>query len=328
MSDHYGRMAAILAEIKASPRIMIFRHIRPDGDCLGASKGLKRMLQLTYPEKEILLIDGAESEYLAFLGSDDAPVPEESYRDALGIVVDTGSADRISNPRYALCRKLIKIDHHIDRDAYAPLSWVEEERSSACEMIAAFYAAFREEMKIDSQAAALLYLGMVTDSGRFRFPGVTGDTLRLAGMLLDAGVDTQRLFAQLYLRDFDSFRFEAYIYSHIRRTENGVAYVTVDRACQREFGLSLEAASACVSYLDSIKGCLCWLAFIENEDGSFRVRLRSRFMAINGVAEAFGGGGHACASGATARDQAEINALIAVADVATAQYKAAHDDWL
>ena len=321
-------MQAVLDKIKEYQRIIICRHIRPDGDAVGSTVGLKTILSLTFPEKEIYLINEDYSDYVSFLGGEDEDIDPSLYADALCIVIDTGSADRVSNKNYTLCREVVKIDHHIVAEPYGDICWVEDYRSSACEMIAAFYAAFREEMKIDSQAAALLYLGMVTDSGRFRFPGVTGDTLRLAGMLLDAGVDIQRLFAQLYLRDFDSFRFEAYIYSHIRRTENGVAYVTVDRACQREFGLSLEAASACVSYLDSIKGCLCWLAFIENEDGSFRVRLRSRFMAINGVAEAFGGGGHACASGATARDQAEINALIAVADAATAQYKAVHDDWL
>ena len=136
-------MNAILQKIKEYRRIMLFRHVRNDGDCVGATKGLKRILQLTWPEKEILLIDGDTAKYLEFLGPEDAPVEDEVYRDALGIVLDTASEARISNPNYKLCKELIKIDHHIPLEDYGDLIWVEEERSSCCEMIVAFYDAFR-----------------------------------------------------------------------------------------------------------------------------------------------------------------------------------------
>lgn len=138
-------------------------------------------------------------------------------------MVDTGSSDRISNPNFSLCRELVKIDHHPNVEPYAPTLWVEEDCSSCCEMIAALAETFPETLKLDAQAAACLYLGMVTDSGRFRFPGVNGDTLRRAAFLMDAGVDTERLYARLYLREFDSFRFEAWVYDRLQRTENGVA---------------------------------------------------------------------------------------------------------
>ena len=248
------------------------------------------------------------SDYLAFLGPDDPALPDEAYQNALGIVVDTGDAERISNPKYALCRELIKIDHHPDRDAYADLSWVEEHSASCCEMIAAFYTHFQHELRMDQEAAALLYTGIVTDSGRFRYPEVNGDTLRYAAALLDAGVDTQRLFAQLYLRD--------------------VAYLHIDARTQQRFGLSFEDASAAIGYLDSIRGCLCWLAFIDAPDNTIRVRLRSRFVAINTLAERHHGGGHAFASGATVYSKDEIQSLIAEADALVRDYKAEHSDWL
>ena len=195
-------------------------------------------------------------------------------------------------------------------------------------MIAALAETFPETLKLDAQAAACLYLGMVTDSGRFRFPGVNGDTLRRAAFLMDAGVDTQRLYARLYLRDFESFRFEAWVYDQLHRTENGVVWLRIDREEQEKFGLSFENASTAVGYLDTIKGCICQLAFIDAPDGSIRVRLRSRFMTINGLAERYHGGGHACASGATVYSVEELNALVAEADALTGQYKAGHDDWL
>ena len=196
-------MEQILEKIKAYDRIMIFRHVRNDGDCVGASKGLKQILQQSFPEKEILLIDSECAQYLSFMGPEDEDVADEVYAEALGIVVDTASEARISNKKYVLCKEIIKIDHHIPLENYGVLAWVEEDMSSCCEMIVKFYDTFRDQLKLDSTAASFLYTGMVTDTGRFRYSEVNGDTLRHAAILLDAGVDTETLFARLYLEAFE-----------------------------------------------------------------------------------------------------------------------------
>lgn len=320
----------ILQKIKEYDRIMLFRHIRNDGDCVGATKGFKRILQLSFPEKEIYLIDQDTAQYLEFMGPEDEPVPDELYADALAIVIDTATENRISNKKYLLCKDLIKIDHHIPLTNFGSTVWVEEERSSACEMIVDFYHTFRDELKIDSVAATHLYTGMVTDSGRFKYDGVTGDTLRCAATLLDVGVDTQTLFARLYLEAFEYLKFKAEIYKRMQVTENGVAYLYVDKAMQDEFNLTLEQASACVGTLDSIRGCICWMVFIDNNDaeGSIRVRLRSRFVHVNPIAEKYRGGGHACACGATVYSVEEMHQLLADADALVKEYKDNNEDWL
>lgn len=320
----------ILQKIKEYDRIFLFRHVRNDGDCVGATKGLKRIIQLTWPEKEVYLIDKDTAAYLAFLGPEDDPVPDSMYSDALGIVLDTASVARISNKKYSLCKELIKIDHHIPLENYGEYIWVEEDRSSCCEMIVDFYNTFREELRIDSEAATYLYTGMVTDSGRFKYDGVNGETMRCAAVLLDVGVDTETLYARLYLEAYEYLKFKAEIYRRMQITENGVAYIYIDRAMQEEFDLSLEQASACIGNLDSIRGCICWIAFIENgdEQQSIRVRLRSRFVHINEIAERYRGGGHACASGATLYGQDEITALLRDADTLVKEYKQTHEGWL
>ena len=320
----------ILEKIKEYDRIMIFRHVRNDGDCVGATKGMKRILQLSFPEKEIYLSDSEKAEYLAFMGPEDEEIADEKYAEALGIVIDTASEARISNKKYKLCKEVIKIDHHIPLESYGCMQWVEEERSSACEMIVDFYATFKDELKIDSEAATYLYTGMVTDSGRFKYEGVSGETMRNAGLLLDVGVNTELLYARLYLEAFEYLKFKSEIYRRMEITENGVAYIYVDKAMQEEFNLSLEQASACVGTLDSIRGAICWIVFIENGDdeGSIRVRLRSRFVHINPVAEKYRGGGHACASGATVYGREEMDALLRDADAVVKEYKETHEGWL
>jgi phosphoesterase RecJ-like protein len=322
-----NKVRAILDKIKEYDKIAIFRHFRPDGDAVGSTRGLAEILRATFPDKKIVLENRDQSDYLAFLGGEGERESDEFFDGALGIVVDTGTAARISSDRYKLCRELIKIDHHIPVDSYAPLEWVEELRSSSCEMIAAFYDALRDELVMTKRAAYLIYCGMVTDSGRFRFRDVSGETMRLAGMLLGFGIDTENLFANLYLRDIKSYKFESWCHEKMELTPSGVCTVFVSRRTQRRFGLSREDASACVSYMDSIKGSLIWLAFIEGE-GEIRVRLRSRFVTVSELAEQYGGGGHACAAGASVHSKKEMRELIAKADAILREYKASNEGWL
>ena len=318
----------VLETIKKFDKIIIFRHLRPDGDCVGSTKGLERILKLSFPEKKIVLQNCDFSDYLAFLGNEPEIKDDEFYKDALGIVVDTATTNRISNQKFTLCKFLIKIDHHIPVEDYGNINWVEEERSSACELITAFYDAMKDELKIDSEAATYLYTGMVTDSGRFRFRSVSGDTMRLAGILLDCGVDTDRLYAHLYMKDFAEFKFQGYVLNHIKITENGVAYLHIDTATMEKYGLSFEQASACVSYMDSIKNSLIWIAFIDSGNGDIRVRLRSRFITVSELAARYEGGGHACASGATVHSKKQMKELLTEADKMLGEYKETHEGWL
>ena len=327
---NYEIKKAILEKIKEYSRIFLFRHVRNDGDCVGATKGLKSLIQSTWPEKEVFLIDEDTAAYLEFMGPEDAPVEDRLYCDALGIVLDTASEARISNKNYTLCKELIKIDHHIPLEKYGNYIWVEEERSSCCEMIVDFYETFRDELVLTPEGATHLYTGMVTDSGRFKYDGVSGATMRAAGTLLDIGVDTETLFARLYLEAFEYLKFKAHIYQKMQVTENGVAYIIIDKAMQEQFHLTLEQASACVGNLDSIRGCISWIVFIENGDDaqSYRVRLRSRFVHINPIAEKYRGGGHACASGATVYGTEEIHSLLQDTDALVKEYKETHEGWL
>ena len=318
----------VLQKIKEYDRIIIFRHFRPDGDAVGSTKGLKRILQISYPEKEIVLQNCDFSDYMSFLGDEEPIMDDEFYADALGIVLDTATTARISNQKFNLCKFLIKIDHHIPVESYGNINWVEEERCSTCELITAFYDAMKDELKIDTEAATYLYAGLVTDSGRFRFRSVSGDTMRLAGILLNQGVDTDHLYANLYMKDFAEFKFHGYVLNNINITENGVAYIYIDTATMEEYSLSFEQASACVSYMDSIKGSLIWVAFINSGNGDIRVRLRSRFVTINDLAKQYEGGGHDCAAGATVHSIEQMNELLSKADLLLKNYKNENEGWL
>ena len=326
----HDMMRVILDKIKEYDKIFIFRHFRPDGDAVGSSKGLQEIIKATWPEKEVYLANEDFSEFLDFLGPEDETVSDDLFTDGLAVVLDTATLARTSSKKHTLCREVIKIDHHIDVSPYGDLSWVESKCSSTCEMIVRFYDTFRDELVLNARAATYLYTGMVTDTGRFRYDGVNSDTLRYAALLLDYDIDTERIFAHLYLEDFALLKFKAHVYDKMQVTENGVAYLYIDKAMQDQFCLSLESAGNAVSYMETIKGCLSWIAFLETGDaeGTIRVRMRSRFAPINSIAEKYRGGGHAFACGATIYTMEEMRDLLKNTDALIKEYKASHKGWL
>lgn len=318
----------ILDKIESYQTIIVSRHIRPDGDAVGSTKGFVQVLRDSYPNKQIYLVNEDFSDDLAFAGGEDT-VSDEVYDGALQIVIDTGTRARISNSKYSLAKELIKIDHHIEADPYGDINWVEDYRSAACEMIADFCLTFKDKLKLSKEAATFIYLGMVTDSSRFRHAEVTGETLRIAGALLDCGIDTETLYANLYMEDFGRLKLKSFVYDNIKITENGVAYIYMSKEIQEQFGLTLESASDVVTELKTIRGSLIWVAFIDDlAKNSIRVRLRSRFLEINDLAKQYHGGGHAQAAGATVYSQEEMHALIKDADKLLGEYKATHEGWL
>ena len=315
----------ILDEIKKHDTVIISRHKRPDGDAVGSSLGFAKLLRLNYPEKRILLDNLDHADYLAFMNDETETPADDDYRDALVMVFDTATLDRVSNPRARNGSTLIKIDHHIDHDNYGDISWVEDFRSSTCEMIVDFIRTF-PELRIDSGTASLLYTGLVTDSGRFKYTEVNPETMRNAAFLLEQGIDTERLFANLYIDSYDILRLKAEVVGKIRRTANGVAWLKITRAFREKRGISLEEASNTVNVMDSIKNSIIWMAFIETDDGEIRVRLRSRFVQIETLAAKYGGGGHLNAAGATVHGLTEQRALLRDADELALMFKAEHPD--
>ena len=316
----------ILNSLRAAKTIILSRHIRPDGDAVGSSLGLAEILRASFPEKSVFVDNEDRYESLAYLGDEGEHPTDADYREATVVVVDSGTQERISNKRYSTGRELIKIDHHVNVEPYGDLCWVEDWRSSVCEMIADFALSFPKELVLNQKAATLLYAGMVTDSGRFRYSCTSPATLRLAAAMLEKGVDTQFLFANMYLEAPEILQYHADMTKRIRFTENGVAWIRVSRALRRRRHLSMEDAGEVNDLMDAIRGSLIWLVFIECDDGSVRVRLRSRFAEVRAIAERHHGGGHACACGATVYSPEEEAQLLAEADEALGAFKRSHPE--
>lgn len=317
----------IINKIEEFQKIIILRHIRPDGDCIGSSLGLKEIIKESFPSKEVKVFANDYAKDLNFLACEDENEDENYYKDALIIVVDTSLKERISNNNYDKGAYIIKIDHHPNVEPYGNINFVEEDRSSCCELIVKLVENSDNKLKLNNLACKLLYMGMVTDTGRFKY-SVTKETMQRAGKLLEADIDLEYLYANLYLKDFNMYKLQGEVYRKMKITKNGVAYIYVTKEMQDKFGLTPNEASLVVGSLDSIKGSLIWVAFIDTLENTIRVRLRSRFLSIDDIATKYRGGGHSRASGATLLEKKEIKLLLKDCDTKLKKFKEENNEWL
>lgn len=294
-------MKDILAKIVEYDDIVIHRHKNPDPDALGSQLGLRAILRANFPNKTIAAV-GFDEPSLAFLGTMDQ-LSDTDFKGKLVIVTDTANTPRIDDERYQTGEFLIKIDHHPNDDAYGDLLAVDTGASSASEIIANF--AFDNGLSVSDEAARLLYAGIVGDTGRFLYPATTAKTLYTAAKLAEASFDRSGLMREMDSFDMKIARLQGYVYENLEISSQGVARIFITQALMKKHGITDSETSAIVSAPGKIREIQTWAIFVEQADGHYRVRMRSKEAKINEIAKLHAGGGHPLASGANSYSTAE-----------------------
>ncbi|PPA71628.1 DHH family phosphoesterase [Jeotgalibacillus proteolyticus] len=298
----------IVEMIKEYSTIIIHRHVRPDPDAYGSQGGLAEIIKASFPDKTVYTVGEGEKS-LTFLREMDK-VTDDVYKDSLVIVCDTANEARVDDQRYPLGDKLIKIDHHPNEDPYGDLLWVDTSASSASEMIYELYLSGKEDgLKMNTEAARLLFAGIVGDTGRFLFPSTSQKTFDYTGELIQYGFDRNELFNSLYEMESHVLKLQGFILQHFSIDENGAAYIKLSKELLGEYNATPSEASLLVSSLSSVKGIKAWVFFIE-EASEIRVRLRSKGPIVNGLAKQHNGGGHPLAAGASITNWHEADEII------------------
>ena len=181
----------VLNKIKEYDTIIIHRHKNPDGDALGSQIGLKNIITEAFPKKKVYTVGDSSKRFSFMEGSEMDEIPDEIYKDALAFVLDTSASALISDERYKSAKETIRIDHHIFCEHICDLEITDTSYESCCGLITEL--AIECGLELNTLAAKSLYTGMVTDSGRFRFRDVSGDTLRYAAIMLDQGIAGRKI---------------------------------------------------------------------------------------------------------------------------------------
>ncbi|MDO8168061.1 DHH family phosphoesterase [Candidatus Phytoplasma melaleucae] len=306
----------IKQQINSFKTIIIHGHKRPDGDCYGSQLGLKDIIEKNFKDKKVYVI-GETNDKLSFLGKMDE-VKDEIYHNALAIVVDCGNVNVISDPRYKLAKMIIRIDHHLFYENYGHYEWVDDSFSSCSEMI--YYFKEQNNLEISAKGALPIYVGMVTDTGNFRFDRVNQNTLKIASHLLNYGINPFEIDKKISSQNLNILRFKSYILSNFK-AEKGLIYIQINQEIMINFNLTFEDVSSLVNIFHNIENYPVWLFIIEHSmKNHWKISIRSIGPQINHIAAKFQGGGHFRACGVYVTSQKEIDEIIKLLQLSVNNY--------
>ena len=308
----------IYRTIKKYNTIVIARHIGPDPDALASSLALKDIILNKFPKKNVYAV-GTSANKFKYLGQLDK-LPEDVSK-ALLIVTDIPDSKRIDGASYKDFAYRIKIDHHPYVETFCEREWIDDKASSASQMV--MELAFNTPFKITKEIAEKLYTGLVTDTNRFLYSYTTEKTFSLVAKLLKENkIDTDKVYNNIYMRPLKELRFQGYISQNLKLTPNGVAHLLITEDKMHEYNIDVATAGNMINNFNYIDEILVWVLFsVDTLNNNIRVSIRSRGPIINTVAQGFGGGGHAYASGIKVKTYEETLEIVEELDKVCLEYK-------
>ena len=296
-------MSFLEDQIMQSRTIAITGHTRPDGDCVGACMGLYNYIVENYPEIRVdVFLEPIAGSYKLIKRTDEIRQPEgrpEAYD--LFICLDNSQKDRMTKGMevyFDAAAATINVDHHISNTRFAQTNHVVAEASSASEVL---YDLLDPE-KITLSAAEALYMGIICDSGVFKYASTSEHTMQIAGRLMHLGVDSGRLIDEVfYERTYVQAQLLGQaLLNSVRLFEGLCIYTDITREMFRKFKAGPDDMEGIVEQLRLTKGVETAILISETEEGTSKFSFRSkRYMDVNKVAALCGGGGHIRAAGCT-----------------------------
>ena len=277
-------------------------HVNPDGDSIGAVLAVYKYIRTYFPQIEADAYAHNFPENLRFLDMEREVLLEHRKEITydLFISLDCSEETRLGEalPYFKEAKQQLSIDHHITNEGFAGVNVVEPKTCSTCEIL---YGMLDPE-KITKDIAECLYVGIVTDTGMFQYEATTSKIMRIAGELMDKGIDYPRIADRVFFsKTFSQLRAQglAFSESHILY-EGKVICAVVYKKDLDKLHLHRMDLDGVVSAMRSVDGVEVSLFMHEEDDGSFKLSLRSAsYVDVAAIAQVFGGGGHVRAAGAT-----------------------------
>lgn len=304
-AEAIARAAEILG---SASDVAIACHVNPDADALGSMLGLASVLRsrgtrvvCSYPNEPL-----DPPRWAALLPGADQLVPPNEFPQTPAVMVtcDCASFDRLAMLGHPATNagELIWIDHHRSNDGRGTVRVVDPDASSTCELVFRLVRAMGDELS--DEAAACLYAGLITDTGRFQYQATTPETLRIGAALREHRFDHARLAQALYE---DNQR--AYLHlvgtalSRLRfEPDADLIWTYVMRDDLEAAGVEPSETDDLIDVIRTDRDADVAALVKQQRDGRFKVSVRSRGgHDLSVIAAAFGGGGHRLAAGYTSR---------------------------
>lgn len=296
--------------LREAKTVAIFGHVRPDGDCVGSTLGLYNYICDNYPtiKVQIYLERFPESYKILSRSIEINSIYEGSSEPCdLAFLLDTPSFERIgANGLSSLksARKTCNIDHHISNPLnLCTNNFVDAKASSASEVL---YLLLNPQ-KISRDTAECLYLGIVHDTGAFKFSCTGQKTMVVIGDLLDKGIDFARIINETYYsRTYIQTLVTGYVMMNSKLALDGkVVYSYLTPEDMVRYSVTPVELSNVIDTLREVSGTEV-AVFLYPVNNEYKISLRSNYVVdVNKIASVFGGGGHVRAAGGNSTESPE-----------------------
>lgn len=297
-----------MATLRHAERVALACHVNPDGDALGSLLGAA--LGLRQLGKTVVPSWGAQSVEVpfsySFLPGTELIVPPSGVEGAdVFLALDCGAAHRLGSlEKVAKANDcVINVDHHPGNDEFGELNVVVTNVSSTAEIVTCLLQDL--DVEIDKDIATCLYVGIVTDTGRFQYSNSTPDTLRLAADLLSVGVDAPFIAQEVY--ESSPFGFLKLVGRVLDRAvlheAERFVYSWITLADLSDTAVAADETDGLIDLVRATRAADVAAMFKEQPDGSWRVSMRSKGPSVGRLARERGGGGHELAAGFTTSER-------------------------
>ena len=297
---------AVIAEIRAHDKFLVVAHENPDGDALGSMLAMTLGLRSLGRDVEMFLSQPAplpaEYRFLPLEGI--VHVPPADLSERVLLAVDCANRRRIAEDDAFVdsALRVVNVDHHHDNSRFGNVNLVVDEASSTAEIVRDILRAL--DVPLTPEIAEALYVGLVTDTGRFQYSNTTPKALRLAADLVEAGANVHDVFTHVYETvQFAKLKLLARALERAQLFEGGrlvVSYLLKDDF--GDVGAEEPYSEGIIDHLRSVEGSEMVALIREpprNEGPARRVSLRSSHdeVDVSAIAREMGGGGHRQAAG-------------------------------
>jgi phosphoesterase RecJ-like protein len=281
-------------------RFIIISHVRPDGDAYGSTLGLALSLRALGKDVRVVNQDGLSPLFEFLPGSEGLrEKPAAPEPDRVIIAVDCADQKRLGAVFDQWLRTPdVNIDHHVSNPGYAKVNLVDAESPATAQVLFAVISALK--WPLTAGVAANLYVGLMTDTGSFRYRQTTAETFEVAANLVRAGADPTDLAEACY----HSFRAERLLLvSEVLNgihfaNQNRVAWFALTPEMYARSGAIPDESEGLIEYLQAVKTVECAFLLESLPDGLTRASMRSRgTVDVQKICQEFGGGGHRLAAG-------------------------------
>lgn len=282
--------------------ILIFTHQKPDGDTLGAAFALLWSLEGLGKHARVACTDGFPKRY-SFIY--DEYKPDESFDVEYVVAVDISTAELIGpeGTKYA-DRVDLCIDHHRSNSLYAKETLLAVEAPAACEVM--FDVISCLNVRIDAKTASALFTGISTDTGCFKYAGVTAKTHMTAAKLIELGAEHAKINKLMFdTKSRGMLMVDRMLIETIKfYLDDRCAVAVIPRDICEKYGLTDEDLEGTSSFPVRIEGVVAGVTIRDRKDDTYRVSLRTvRPFDASMICAQFGGGGHLNAAGCTVKGE-------------------------